>query len=188
MLEFLKVFDRQVEQNSAAENEHVAEVKAELLAAIEKAKSKLPGLKKAWAARNALYNEIHTHNFLNGLPRSASFYIDNLNLMTDPVAIVNSAIERWQNIDYSHINDPMGRWDVDPNRRNVLIADILTALRIANCESAILENVAAIREKIAEEAERITREVPAPAPFEVPAIHKEKPQTVVVETRHNPLR
>jgi hypothetical protein len=190
MLEFLNVFDRQTQGATAAENEHVAAIKEELRPFIEAARTKLPGLKAAWAERNALFNEINSQKFLNGLPSSANFYINNLSRTSDPVAMVKAIIERWQNISYDQINDGSGlnRWEVDPNRRSVLISDILVSLRAANCESAILENVAAIREKIAEEAERITREAPAPAPFEVSAIHKEKPQTVVVETRHNPLR
>jgi kynurenine formamidase len=80
MSEFLRVFDRQVEQDAAAENEHVAEVKAELLPAIERAKAKRAGLKAAWAKRNELVSELNSHIYPGGFPQSAALYLNELNM------------------------------------------------------------------------------------------------------------
>lgn len=109
-------------------------IKEELRPFIEAARTKLPGLKAAWAERNALFNEINSHSFLNGVPHSAKMYLDNLSTRADPCAAINATFEECQNINYESINDGTGlnRWDVDPNRRTVLIADILTRLKAAN--------------------------------------------------------
>ena len=78
-------------------DEHVAAVKANLLSDIQAALAYRPRLKKPWADRIALLKEVDLHHYLHSLGR-AEPYVNRLRWWTDPMMLIDSAVEEYNNI------------------------------------------------------------------------------------------
>ena len=186
--DFFRMADKSVDEETIKRNAYVETFKADTVDRVNPLLAKIPACKKAWAARNSFLAEVNAHIYPHGLGHAAQ-YIERLELMHDPLSVVNAGKEEWENVSYYDLCDGTGmdRWPLDPTRVDGKRSSILSKLNAVNITNQILRDIDAAKDWLEADAKLIADGHP-PEPPPIPAAPaKVKDRKVVVESKYKTL-